>query len=76
VFAAIVLGGYLGRWHWTGFRGNTLWDWLHLLLLPLLIPLLVVPLLKPIATTGIAIEDDDEEDSTPTAQTGAPSSSR
>jgi integral membrane sensor domain MASE1 len=24
----------LGGWGWTGFRGNTLWDWLHLLVLP------------------------------------------
>jgi len=30
----LALGGYLGGWRWTGFRGNTLWDWLHLLVLP------------------------------------------
>lgn len=47
VFAAIVLGGYLGHWTWTGFTGNTLWDWMHLLLLPLLLPILVVPTLVP-----------------------------
>lgn len=32
--AVCALGGYLGGWSWTGFRGNTLWDWLHLLVLP------------------------------------------
>ncbi len=30
----LALGGYVGGWSWTGFRGNTLWDWLHLLVLP------------------------------------------
>lgn len=30
----LALGGYVGGWGWTGFRGNTLWDWLHLLVLP------------------------------------------
>ncbi len=49
VFVAVVLGGYLGSWVWTGFTGNTLWDWLHLLLLPLLLPTVVVPSLTPLA---------------------------
>src|SRR5207248_969581 len=40
VAAAIFLlvsavGGYVFNWNWTGFRGNTLWDWLKLLLLPI-----------------------------------------
>jgi len=47
VFAAIVLGGYLGPWSWTGFTGNTLWDWLNLLFLPLLVPAIAVPMLTP-----------------------------
>ena len=48
-FGVVVLGGYLANWGWTGFQGNTLWDWLHLLLLPLLLPAVVVPALMPIA---------------------------
>jgi hypothetical protein len=48
VFVVIVVGGYVGNWSWTGFRGNTLWDWLHLLLLPLLLPTVIVPGLVPI----------------------------
>jgi hypothetical protein len=39
--AALVvcaLGGYLLDWDWTGFQGNTLWDWIHLLLVPFLVP--------------------------------------
>jgi hypothetical protein len=52
-FGVIVLGGYLGHWSWTGFTGNTLWDWLHLLLLPLLLPTVVVPLMMPAAMSRV-----------------------
>jgi len=34
----LVIAGYAFNWHWTGFRGNTFWDWLHLLLVPFLLP--------------------------------------
>ncbi len=61
VFGAVVLGGYLVPWAWTGFTGNTLWDWLHLLLLPLLIPILVVPALMPIAKAGV-VEVEEAND--------------
>ncbi len=53
IFAVVVLCGYLAKWAWTGFRGNTLWDWLQLLLLPLLIPAVVEPALTSIATAGL-----------------------
>jgi heme/copper-type cytochrome/quinol oxidase subunit 4 len=33
-FALLVTAGYGFDWRWTGFPGNTLWDWLHLLLVP------------------------------------------
>jgi hypothetical protein len=36
-FAALVLAGYLMPMPWTGFTGNTLWDWLTLALLPVAI---------------------------------------
>lgn len=39
-FVAVVLAGYLVPWQWTGFRGNTLWDWLQLVLLPLVVALI------------------------------------
>lgn len=42
-WAATVVGGYVLRWSWTGYPGNTLWDWLQLLLLPLLVPTILVP---------------------------------
>jgi hypothetical protein len=34
VFAVLVFGGYALNWRWTGFQGNTLWDWITLILLP------------------------------------------
>lgn len=42
-FVALVVAGYSLHWRWTGFEGNTLFDWLHLLVAPLLLPLVVVP---------------------------------
>jgi uncharacterized membrane protein len=60
-FVAIVIGGYVGHWRWTGFRGNTLWDWLHLLLLPLLLPTVIVPRLLPrIEAAMIVVEEPAE----------------
>jgi hypothetical protein len=32
--AVLAVGGYFFHWTWTGFQGNTLWDWLVLLLIP------------------------------------------
>lgn len=43
VAAAVVVAGYLVPWPWTGFTGNTAWDWIKLLLLPLLLPIVVMP---------------------------------
>jgi uncharacterized membrane protein len=55
VFVAVTLCGYLASWAWTGFRGNTFWDWLHLWLLPLLLPAVVVPALLPMVRTGVTV---------------------
>jgi cytochrome bd-type quinol oxidase subunit 2 len=59
-FAVVVLGGYLGGWKWTGFHGNTLWNWMQLWLLPLLIPLIVVPVLEVRAMSGVTVLDKDD----------------
>jgi hypothetical protein len=45
-----LIGGYAATWHWTGYQGNTLWDWLQLTLTPLVIPTILVPSLLPLAT--------------------------
>lgn len=38
-----IVGGYALSWHWTGYAGSTLWDWVGLLLLPLLVPTVALP---------------------------------
>jgi putative effector of murein hydrolase LrgA (UPF0299 family) len=42
-FVVTVVGGYGLGWTWTGYQGNTLWDWLSLLLLPLVVPTALLP---------------------------------
>jgi hypothetical protein len=42
VFLVLVVGGYRLGWSWTGFAGNTLWDWLKLFLVPFLLPLVLL----------------------------------
>ena len=37
VFAATVLCGYLFGWKWTGLPKRTLWDWLDLLIVPVVL---------------------------------------
>jgi hypothetical protein len=54
VFVAVVVAGYLAHWRWTGFVGNTVWDWLHLLLLPLLVPAVIVPVLRTVLAERFA----------------------
>ena len=56
-FAVAVVGGYAWGWSWTGFRGNTLWDWLHLLVLPLAFPTLLLPAALAI-TAGELMQDE------------------
>lgn len=42
-WAFTVIGGYALHWRWTGYPGNTLWDWLQLLLVPLVFPTFLLP---------------------------------
>ena len=58
-FTALVLAGYLVPLNWTGFPGNTLWDWLGLMLLPVAVATArflsaVVRSLRPCQEWGIA----------------------
>lgn len=62
VCGVVVVGGYVGKWAWTGFHRNTAWDWLRLLLLPLLIPTVVVPALKPLVMSGVTVIKSNESD--------------
>ena len=58
-FAVCVFGGYVWGWAWTGFQGNTLWDWLHLLILPLVFPTLLLPAALAI-TAGELMRDESQ----------------
>jgi MFS family permease len=58
VLGAMIAGGYLAKWAWTGFTGNTFWDWLHLLLLPALLPTVVAPALTPLLLGRIVYLDE------------------
>ncbi|HXY92474.1 MAG TPA: hypothetical protein VEP49_08370 [Acidimicrobiia bacterium] len=49
VIVVLAVGGYTQGWDWTGFRGNTLFDWLKLLVLPIVIPLVVIPVVRAAA---------------------------
>jgi len=42
VFAVLVVGGYWLGWAWTGFSGNTLWNWLALFLMPFALPVVIL----------------------------------
>jgi hypothetical protein len=46
VTALLVLafGGYFFNWTWTGFGGNTVWDWLSLLITPVTLGLASIAL--------------------------------
>jgi hypothetical protein len=54
VLLVLALCGYLVPWSWTGFTGNTAWDWFKLLLLPVLIPTVLVPAANALVTTRLA----------------------
>jgi uncharacterized membrane protein len=38
-----LVGGYADTWAWTGYPGNTLWDWISLLLGPVVVTSIVIP---------------------------------
>jgi hypothetical protein len=59
LFVVALVGGYGYGWRWTGFEGNTLFDWLQLLVAPLLLPLVVVPFVAE-WTTAVMEKDGDE----------------
>jgi uncharacterized membrane protein len=56
---ATIIGGYGAGWSWTGYPGNTLWDWLTLVLAPAAVTTVVVPALVRLLT-GAADERAEE----------------
>ncbi|HJQ02602.1 MAG TPA: hypothetical protein VJ851_13460 [Jatrophihabitans sp.] len=61
-FGGLVLAGYLVPWNWTGFRGNTAWDWVKLLLLPVLVPIVLVPTVVRLVTVRMAPVVPEQQD--------------
>jgi heme/copper-type cytochrome/quinol oxidase subunit 4 len=41
-FVVLAIGGYTLNWTWTGFSGNTLWNWLQLFILPIVLAIVTV----------------------------------
>jgi len=50
VLVTTIIGGYWGGWSWTGYEGNTLWDWLLLVLAPVALTTILVPALARLLT--------------------------
>lgn len=50
-----LIGGYAGSWKWTGYAGNTLWEWLQLLLLPIVFPTILLPAFLKWTSGGAAL---------------------
>jgi hypothetical protein len=47
---ATIIGGYWAGWRWTGYEGNTLWDWLTLVLAPAALTTVLVPAMARVLT--------------------------
>ncbi|MGH7750063.1 MAG: hypothetical protein ACREQ5_35650, partial [Candidatus Dormibacteria bacterium] len=56
-----LIGGYAAGWSWTGFQGNTLWDWLQLLLAPIVINTLLVPAVIRFASGDVSARVGERE---------------
>ena len=72
-FAAFTACAYLLPIAWSGFVGNTLWDWGKLLFIPVLMPLVLVPAATDWINAGIAdqTDDSDADEPSPASDTGA-----
>lgn len=69
LFVLFAYAAYAVPLGWTGFRDNTAWDWLKLLLLPLLLPTVVIPLLTRVVRRALT----GQETEPPLAPSGADS---
>jgi hypothetical protein len=55
VLVTTIIGGYWAGWSWTGYQGNTVWDWLTLILAPAAVTTIAAPALAR-RLTGAADE--------------------
>lgn len=56
-----VVGGYEGNWAWTGYQGNTLWDWLQLVLAPVAVATVIVPSLTNVVSGRADVRANEEQ---------------
>ena len=66
VIAAILVlayGGYFMGWDWTGFKGNTFWDWLSLLITPVTIATISVVFSIKQAQHGMEESENQRQES-------------
>ena len=71
-----MIGGYALHWTWTGYAGNTLWDWL-IMLLPLVFPIILLPpLLKWVSGNAAGHANEAKEAALARATTAAGPTSR
>ncbi len=66
-WAVTIIGGYALKWSWTGYQGNSLWDWLGLLLLPLVVPVVLLPAVVT-WVSGDAVQRAEEAREAPEAR--------
>lgn len=71
LFLVLVICGYLVPWRWTGFRGNTAWDWIKLLLLPIIVPTVLAPAVLG-RVTGMMADPPDQPEPEPVASQPVP----
>src|SRR6185437_5946367 len=57
-FGVLVIAGYLVPIQWTGFTCNTMWDWVKLLIMPVVVPLVLAPLLAASMSERLQREQD------------------
>jgi uncharacterized membrane protein len=57
---ATIIGGYGAGWGWTGYEGNTLWDWLTLVLGPVAVTTFLVPAVVQLLTGSADVRAERE----------------
>ena len=67
VIAVLAYGGYFLGWSWTGFDGNTFWDWLSLLITPVTLAVISVLFSIQQSRKNLLASEHQQQDSTLTA---------
>jgi len=57
-----IIGGYEWGWAWTGYQGNTLWDWVQLTLTPSVVAVLLLPTAVGFVSGNVVKRVEEEEE--------------